>query len=77
MCIDADGVRAAATGASDRPVRLAGFEAAINGGASAEEAAAAAAEGLSPNGDLDGPTEYKQHLIGVLAKRAYAEASSR
>ena len=77
VCIGADGVRAAATGVGERPMRLAGFEAAINGGASAEEAAAKAAEGIDPHGDLDGSAEYKRHLVGVLAKRAHAEASGR
>lgn len=74
VAIGADGVRAAATGVADRPTRLAGFEAAVNGGASIAEAAAAAGEGLDPTSDLDGSAEYKRHLVGVLAQRAYLEA---
>ncbi len=77
VVIGADGVRAAATGVADRPLRVTGFEDAINGGASPEEAAAAAGAGLSPTSDLDGSTEYKQHLVGVLAAQAYAEAAGR
>ena len=38
---------------------------------------AKAGEGLNPLGDLDGSTEYKLHLVGVLAGQAHAEASSR
>ena len=77
VSIGANGVRAAATGVGDRPTRLEGFEAVLNGGGSLEDAIAKAAEGLSPTADLDGSTEYKQHLVGVLAGRAHAEASSR
>ena len=76
VVIGPDGVRAAATGAGDRPLRLTGFEDAVNGGASAEEAAARAADGIEPHGDLDGSAEYKKHLLGVLAQRAYAEAGA-
>ncbi len=77
VSIGADGVRAAATGVGERPMRLTGFESVLDGGGSLEAAIARAAEGLSPTADLDGSTEYKQHLVGVLAARAYAEASSR
>ena len=74
VAIGPDGVRAAATGVGDRPARVTGFEAALNGGASLDEAAAAAGDGLDPSSDLDGSAEYKRHLVGVLAKRAYLEA---
>ncbi len=74
VSIGADGVRAAATGVADRPTRLAGFEAAINGGASVDEAARAAGEGIDPTADLDGSSEYKRHLAGVLAGQAYLAA---
>ncbi len=77
VSIGPDGVRAAATGVGDRPMRLSGFESVLAAGGSVEDAIAKAAEGLSPTADLDGSTEYKQHLVGVLAGRAYAEASSR
>ena len=77
VSIGADGVRAAATGVGDHPTRLAGFESVLNGGGSLEDAIAKAGEGLSPLGDLDGSTEYKLHLVGVLAAQAHAEASSR
>ncbi|MGI9116859.1 MAG: FAD binding domain-containing protein [Gaiellales bacterium] len=77
VCIGADGVRAAATGVADKPVRLAAFEAVLNGGGSIDDAVAKAAEGIEPHGDLDGSAEYKKHLVGVLAARAHAQASSR
>ena len=77
VCIGPDGVRAAGTGVADRPVRLSAFESALNGGGSLDDAVAVAADGLEPHGDLDGSTEYKKHLVGVLARRAYEQASSR
>ena len=77
VCIGADGVRAAATGVGDRPTRLTAFEGVLNGGGSLDDAVAVAADGLAPHGDLDGSTEYKKHLVGVLARRAHEQASAR
>jgi len=72
--IGPDGVRIGLTGVAGRPVRATGFEEAIAGGASVEEAARKAGEGLEPIDDLDGSAEYKRHLAGVLAGRAYEAA---
>ncbi len=76
VAIGDGGVVAAVTGAGDRPQRATGFEAVVNGGGSLDEAVAKAGEGLEPLDDLDGSAEYKRHLVGVLARRAYEEASA-
>ncbi len=57
-----------------RPVRAAGVEAAVAGGANATDAAAVAAEGCEPPADLNASVEYRQHLARVLVRRALEEA---
>lgn len=57
-----------------RPNRSAGAEAAINGGGSIEDAAAAVAEGLNPPADNNASTEFRNHLAGVLVSRGLQEA---
>jgi aerobic carbon-monoxide dehydrogenase medium subunit len=52
------------------PVRAAAAEAALNGGASAADAAAHAAGGLEPPADLNASVEFRQHLSRVLVRRA-------
>jgi aerobic carbon-monoxide dehydrogenase medium subunit len=52
------------------PVRAAAAEAALNGGASAADAAAHAADGLEPPADLNASVEFRQHLSRVLVRRA-------
>jgi aerobic carbon-monoxide dehydrogenase medium subunit len=39
-----------------------------------EEAAAAAADGVDPSGDLHASTGYRRHLVRVLTRRALADA---
>lgn len=56
------------------PLRAAGVEAALAGGASPEEAAQLADEGLDPPADLNGSSEYRRHLAKVLVRRALEEA---
>lgn len=56
------------------PLRASAVEAALAGGASAVDAAALAAEGLSPPDDLNGDSEYRSHLARVLVGRALGEA---
>ncbi len=56
------------------PVRSSAVEDALNGGASIDDAAALAPEGMSPPEDLNGDAEYRNHLAQVLVKRALAEA---
>ncbi|MCU0274006.1 MAG: xanthine dehydrogenase family protein subunit M [Acidimicrobiales bacterium] len=59
-----------------RPIRAAGVEAAIAGGASALQAAGAAADGCEPPADLNASVEYRRHLAQVLVRRGL-EAAGR
>ena len=59
-----------------RPVRAAGVESAIAGGADAAAAAASAADGLEPPADLNAGVEYRQHLARVLTRRGLEEAGA-
>jgi carbon-monoxide dehydrogenase medium subunit len=52
------------------PLRARGVEAALAGGASAADAAALAADGLSPPEDLNADSEFRSHLARVLTERA-------
>jgi carbon-monoxide dehydrogenase medium subunit len=56
------------------PVRAAGAESALAGGASAAAAAARADEGLDPPADLNATADYRRHLARVLTRRAIQEA---
>jgi carbon-monoxide dehydrogenase medium subunit len=56
------------------PLRASGVEAALADGASAADAAALAAEGLSPPEDLNADAEYRSHLARVLTERALRTA---
>jgi carbon-monoxide dehydrogenase medium subunit len=56
------------------PVRAAAVEEALAGGASAAEAAEAAAEGTEPSADLNASSEFRRHLARVLVRRALEEA---
>jgi carbon-monoxide dehydrogenase medium subunit len=57
------------------PIRGAGVEAALKGGASVADAAAHAAEGTDAPGDLNGTSEYREHLARVLTRRALEACS--
>ena len=57
------------------PLRARAVEEAVAGGASAEDAAAAAGQGTEPTADLNASVEYRQHLARVLTRRAL-EASA-
>jgi carbon-monoxide dehydrogenase medium subunit len=52
------------------PVRARAVEEALTAGASPADAAARAAEGLSPPTDLNGDAAYRSHLASVLVRRA-------
>jgi carbon-monoxide dehydrogenase medium subunit len=58
------------------PLRASAVEEALAGGASAQEAASHAAEGLDPPSDLNASSEYRAHLARVLVRRALEEASA-
>jgi carbon-monoxide dehydrogenase medium subunit len=59
------------------PLRATAVEEALAGGASPEEAASHAAEGLDPPADLNASPEYRRHLVQVLVRRALEEAATR
>ena len=56
------------------PLRASAVEAALAGGASAVEAAAAAADGTEPPSDNNADVAYREHLVRVLTERALAAA---
>jgi aerobic carbon-monoxide dehydrogenase medium subunit len=70
------GWRIGLTNCGPTPVRCTGVEEALASGASAEEAAQHASDGLSPSGDLRASPEYKLHLARVLTKRAIEQAGA-
>jgi len=72
----AGGWRVALCGAAPTAVRAAAVESALAGGASAADAAPHAAEGISPEADLGGSTEYKRHLATVMVRRALEAAGA-
>ncbi|MFN8110753.1 MAG: xanthine dehydrogenase family protein subunit M, partial [Thermoleophilia bacterium] len=57
------------------PMRLPGAEAVLREGAGAGDALQrAAAEECQPTADANGAVDYKRHLVGVLVRRAAADA---
>jgi len=56
------------------PLRASAVEAALAGGASAAEAAEAAADGTEPPSDLNASPDYREHLARVLTRRALEAA---
>src|SRR5680860_42974 len=58
------------------PLRAAGVEEAVAGGAGAAEAAARAAEGTEPSSDLNADSSYREHLARVLVRRALEDAGA-
>jgi carbon-monoxide dehydrogenase medium subunit len=71
-------VRIGLTNMASTPLRANAVEDALRGQELSPEniakAAELAAEGTRPAGDLNASTEYKQHLVRVLTRRAIAEA---
>jgi carbon-monoxide dehydrogenase medium subunit len=65
------------TNMGEKPLRAPGVEQSLAGGASAADAAAHAAEGTNPPSDTFASAEYRQHLAGVLVRRALEEARAR
>jgi carbon-monoxide dehydrogenase medium subunit len=64
----------ALTNMGETPIRAAGVEEALNGGADPATAAARADEGVSPPSDSFGSAEYRRELAKVLVRRALEEA---
>ena len=75
-CAVQDG-RVALVNMGGTPLRAAGVEAALAGGAAPADAAAHAAEGTSAADDIRATRAYREHLARVLVARALTEASSR
>ena len=67
--------RIAFTNMGPTPLRATAAEEALRSGGSVDDAAAAAAEGTDPPGDLNATPDYKRHLARVLTKRALAAAT--
>jgi len=59
------------------PLRAGAVESALAAGASIEEAATHASDGLDPPADLNASPEYRRHLAEVLVRRALQEADGR
>jgi carbon-monoxide dehydrogenase medium subunit len=64
----------ALTNMGETPIRAAGVEEALSGGADPATAAARADEGVSPPSDSFGSAEYRRELAKVLVRRALEEA---
>ena len=60
-----------------KPMRAAGVEAALTGGATVAEAAERAAEGTSAPDEHNASTAYREHLAKVLVRRALENARAR
>jgi carbon-monoxide dehydrogenase medium subunit len=56
------------------PVRASAVESAVAAGAGASDAAAHAADGLTPPADLNASADFRRHLAQVLVRRALEEA---
>ena len=59
------------------PRRAPVVEQAVRDGASADDAAAHAADDTEPTTDLNADAEFRRHLARVLVRRALAEAATR
>lgn len=70
----AGGARIALLNVAEKPVRASAAEAALDGGASIEEAAALATDGLEPSADLHASTAYRKKVAGVCVRRALTRA---
>lgn len=71
------GPAVALTNMADRPMRAAGVEEALAGGADAATASARAAEGTSPASDAFASAEYRKDVAAVIVRRALEEAAGR
>lgn len=73
--------RIAVAGVDGTPVRASEAEALLRGGTAGAalfaEAAARAAQGLEPHGDLHASAAYRRHVAGILVARALQKATDR
>ena len=69
------GVRVAVTGAGPCVFRASAMEAALAKGFSPNAIAGIAIKADGLNSDIHGSAEYRAHLVGVMARRAVAEAA--
>ena len=67
----------AITGVGEQPYRASAVEAAIRGGASLEEAAAHATDGVTVASDIHADREYRTHVAAVQVRRALEAAIAR
>ncbi|HZP89938.1 MAG TPA: xanthine dehydrogenase family protein subunit M [Actinomycetota bacterium] len=74
---DGGGPAVALTNMAERPMRAAGVEEALAGGADPATAAMRADEGTNPPSDPFGSAEYRRELAKVLVRRALEEAAAR
>lgn len=72
-----NGPAVALTNMADRPMRAAGVEEALAGGADAATASARAAEGTSPASDAFASADYRRDVAAVIVRRALEEAAGR
>ncbi len=76
MAVRNGDTRVALVNMGGTPLRAGAVEAARAAGSSIEEAAAHAAEGTEPPGDINATPEYREHLVRVLVRRALEAASA-
>jgi carbon-monoxide dehydrogenase medium subunit len=76
MAVRNGGTRVALVNMGGTPLRAAGVEEALSGGASIEDAAVRAAEGTDAPSDINASPEYREHLARVLVRRALDAASA-
>jgi aerobic carbon-monoxide dehydrogenase medium subunit len=69
------GWRIGLTNVGPTPIRATAVEQALAQGATPEQAAEHASDGLNPSGDLRASPDYKKHLARVLTKRAIQQAT--
>jgi carbon-monoxide dehydrogenase medium subunit len=70
------GVHVGLTNMGATALRATGVEEALSSGADPAAAAERAAEGTSPPSDHNGSSEFREHLVKVLTRRALEEAQS-
>ena len=70
------GIHVSLTNMGATALRASGVEEALSSGADPAAAAERAAEGTSPPSDHNGSSEYREHLVKILTRRALEEAQS-